>query len=369
MMKVFCLVLLLIAISGFGVPPVLAHKEAGGVKSLEKRIEQLEEAVGRKVEGQKWFERIRISGLVEVEAAYESMDDDDPATDDPDSGDIDLATVELAVDAKIASLVDGHFLIKYEEDELFIDEGFITLGGPDSLPAYMIAGRQYIPFGYFDSHFVTDPLTLTLGETNEGALVAGYRLGGELVDISAGVFNGKTREAGADDTVSNIVGRVVVTPVNGFMLGVSYTSSLAAADSLADQVQTDLDDDVGGWSAFVSATVMERINVIAEYVGAVKDFKAGELYDPGDTRARRPAAWNLELGYDVTDTWEIAVRYAGSDDGGAGAGRFLPETQHGAVVNWDMDKNTSLAMEYLHSDYQDGAGTGDAVLAQLAITF
>lgn len=36
--------------------------------------------------------------------------------------------------------------------------------------------------GYFDSSFVIDPNTLTLGETKDGAVVAGCRFGGEMID-------------------------------------------------------------------------------------------------------------------------------------------------------------------------------------------
>jgi len=358
-----------IAINGYGVAPALSHTEAGGVKSLEKRIEQLEDAVSRTVESQRWYDRIRIGGLLEIEAAYISADGKDSTALDAQSGDVDLATVELAVDAKIAPRVDGHVLIKYEDDDVFVDEGFITLSGPDSLSAYLIAGRQYIPFGYFDSHFITDPPTLSLGETNEGALVGGCRLSGGMIEISAGVFNGKSHKAGGNDILSDYVARLTVVPLEGVRLSASYTSNLAAADTFFEQVQGDPEDYVAAWSVFAAVALKNGIDLSAEYVSAAEDFDAGELYAAGDSQIRQPAAWNLELGYAVTDACEIAMRYAGSADGGAGAGEFLPETQYGAVVNWDMNKNTSLALEYLHDDFEADVRTRDAVLAQLAITF
>lgn len=171
---------------------------------------------------------------------------------------------------------------------------------------------------------------LTLGETNEGALVAGYRPGGGMVEITVGVFNGKSDKASGDDTISNYV---------------------------------------AGWSVFASATLLERFNVVAEYMSAVRAFKALEIYTTGDTQARRPAAWNLELGYAFADTWQIALRYAGSVDGDAGAGEFLPETQYGAVVNWDIFKNTRLVLEYPHGDFENDSQTSDSVVAHLAIAF
>ena len=54
------------------------------------------------MEGDRWYDRIQISGLIEVEAAYRDFQDgNDPDADDQES-DVDLATVELAVDARIA---------------------------------------------------------------------------------------------------------------------------------------------------------------------------------------------------------------------------------------------------------------------------
>jgi len=181
-------------------------QRAGGVEGMETRVKRLENAIGREVTGDQWYDRIQLSGVVEAEASYGKTDFKDPATQDTETSDVDLAVVELAVDAKIAEHVDGHVLFKWEADELFVDEGFITLVGSEDFLAYLIAGRQYVPIGYFDSHFLTDPATLLLGETNEGAVVAGYRFGGEMFDISAGVFNGRAKETGKDDKISNFVG-------------------------------------------------------------------------------------------------------------------------------------------------------------------
>jgi hypothetical protein len=351
----------------------------GGVKSLEERIRRLEDVIGLEVEKGKWYDRIQFSGLVEVEAGYSGTDYDDPATEDETSSDVDLETVELAVDAKIVDHVDGHVLVKWEDDDLFVDEGFITLSGTEEFAAYLIAGRQYIPFGNFDSHFVTDPATLVLGETNEGAAVAGYRFGGEMVDISVGAFNGRVNEVGDDDTVDSFVGAVVVSPFEGVMFGASYTSNLAGSDSLSEFV-TDRDGDgendnissiIGGWSVFVTLEFLERFKVIGEYVSALDEFEPGELYDAADGEKRQPAAWNVELGARIIEAVEAAARYGGSSDGGDPvSGEFLlPESEYGGVVNWGVFKNTKLAFEYLHSEFENDFQTADTFTVQLAVEF
>jgi hypothetical protein len=339
----------------------------GGVKSLEDRIKQLEEAMGKTRESAKWYERIQVSGLIEVEAAHHKTDYDDPNEPDEKDNDVDLATVELAFDAKVANHVDGHVLIKYEDDEIFVDEGFITLSGGQAFPAYLIAGRQYIPFGNFDSHFVTDPNTLILGETTEGAVVAGYKWGGEMVNFSVGAFNGRAKEAGDDDMIDSFVAGVTVQPLETVLLGASYTSNLASSNALSEVLvdADNLDSLVGAWSAFASVEFLDRFYLIAEYVAAVDDFQAGELYAATDTKARQPSAWNLELGIALAEGLEVAARYGGSDDGAD----FLPESQYGAVVNWECFEKTNLALEYLHDDYEDDVQEADTWTAQLAVEF
>jgi len=173
------------------------------------------------------------------------------------------------------------------------------------------------------------------------------------------------------------VGTFVVSPFENIMFGASYTSNLAAANSLSEQV-TDLDGDsasnnissfVGGYSAFMTASFLDRFKVIGEYVGAADEFKAGELYDVADTKKRQPAAWNLELGFAVSDAWEIAAKYEGSTDGDACGGEFLPESQYGAVVNWGIFENTNLAFEYLHGEFENDFQETDFFTTQLAIEF
>lgn len=349
--------------------PVLALETASEDKSLEQRIQALEKSASEKKGEPSWVDTLKISGVVEVEAGYAKTDFDDPAEDDETTGSLDLTTVELAFDAEVTSQISAHVLFKYEDDDVFIDEGYVTWTGPETCPVTLTAGRMVLPFGHFDSRFVTDPLTLELGETNQGALVMGYGFLNDKMALDVGVFNSRVEETGEDDTVSSYVGRLTVTPLEGISFGASYTSSLAAADSFNEQVQGALADDVAGYSAFVSATPMEKMTVAAEFVAAADSFEAGEIYDGADTKKRTPKAWNIELGYAFADNLDAALRYGGSSDGDAGRGEYLPETQTGAVLNWGVADKTSLSLEYLHSGYEKGYMDEDTVTAKLAVEF
>lgn len=148
-------------------------------QKLHMRIEQLEKKMGEE-DGRlpdKWSERIELSGLIEVEAGYVSIDPKEG--DSSDESDIAVATVELGVDAEITKHVLGHVLFLYEDGEdISVDEATITLSGEDVIPAYLTAGEMYVPFGNFESHMISDPLTLEIAETREAAIQVGGQSGG-----------------------------------------------------------------------------------------------------------------------------------------------------------------------------------------------
>jgi hypothetical protein len=345
--------------------PVFAEEASN--YELAERLKKVEESIKKGILPGDWGKHIILSGAIEVEGSYEKKDLAPPAKENEKSSDISLSKVELGVDADIAKYVDGHVLFLYEDGEdVTVDEGFISLSGADEFPAYLIAGKQYIPFGYFDTHFISDPTTLVLGETNEGAATIGYRFGDEILDISLGVFNGRAKKAGDDDVIDNIVAGLLLNPFDGLTLGASYISNLAGSDSFNEAVvdPDNLESLVAGWSASVTYEFLDRFKLIGEYLGALDNFKAGEIYDRADAKERKPVAWNMELGVAVTEDFGLAARYGGSDDGGD----LLAEKEYGVVLSYGLFENTSLAVEYMHGEFEN-KDEQDVFTAQLAVAF
>ena len=340
------------------VLPVLGWAE----EDVDKRIEKLEErqaelyhSLEEKKEagvGQKITENISIGGLIEVEAGFgEVMDEDE--------SDIALATVEVGLDAEINDKVSGHILLLYEDDgaDFTVDEGYITLTAPYGLS--LTAGRMYIPFGVFNSHFISDPLTLELGETQEAALLLTY--GTEAFEVSFGVFNGDVRETGDDDEIDDIVASLTVTPSEGITFGVSYISDIydTDADITGEAEGTGLVSDiVAGYSAFFSGS-FGAISVEAEYLAAADD----DLDLDGDGSGDEPSTYNLEVAYTVSEALEVAVRIAGSDDLAE-----LPEDLIGVALSYGIYESTTLAFEYQTGEF-DNDTDYSMFTAQLAIEF
>ncbi len=104
-------------------------------------------------------------------------------------------------------------------------------------------------------------------------------------------------------------------------------------------------------------------DIETEYVAALDPFAPGELsFDGG--RSLEPKAWNIEVACALGDRLEAALRCEGSDDGGD----WIPEKQYGAAVRYGIFAHTTLALEYLHGEFETG-DERDAVAAQLTVKF
>lgn len=353
----------------------IAHESpAGGEQpSLQERDQALEE---RQTEiyhslaekkaaglGRSITDRISISGLIEVEAAAEKTDFADGGSNS--ASDLVLATVQLGLATELTEQIHANIVLLHEEDgaDLEVDEAAIDL---DFAPLFGRIGRIYVPFGVYNSHFVSDPLTLELGETRETAALIGY--GHKLFSASLFVFNGDSEKIGEDDQIRDWGGSIVLTPLEGLELGGSYLSDLADNDA---ELVTDLQRRVAGWSTFLTYQ-HGPFGVVCEVVGAARSFAAGDLDENGDGSGDQPLTWNVELSW-ALGLVELAVRYEGSEEF---AGQ--PERQYGVAASWSPWEHSTLSLEYLRGEFGSGfdrdddgniLDTRDLVTAQWAVVF
>lgn len=348
-----------LAVSFLSAPAVWADE----VKDLKERVEALEEHQGeiyhtleeKKSPGhmERIAEKISFGGLVEVEIGHESAEDT--------TNGIVAATVELAIDAEINENVNAHVLLLWEEhDPIAMDEATIEVTTPYGM--VVTAGKMYIPFGVFNSHFVSDPLTLELGEANQSAALVSFEQ--DMFSVSVGAFNGHIEDGGAD-VIENYVLSATVTPMEDVSVGFSYISNIAETERDFGLLGVDtVIDKVAGFG--VSASVaFQGFSIEGEYVSAVEEFDVLDLDIDVDGNGDKPSAFNLEVAYQVNDKIEVAAKYEGNTD------MFdLPENQFGVVASYELFEHTALGVEYLHGEFAT-AGTEDRDLftTQLAVEF
>lgn len=349
--------------------PETSHRHS--VQSLADRLDTLEKSPS--VRGERILDKVKVSGFVEVEASTSRADNG--AGVKTKASDINLATAELDFDMAVNPYVNGHLALQYKEGEtnstFFLDEGIVALKAGEDSPFSMKVGKMYVPFGHFESHFITDPLTLTLGETNDTALVFGYS--NPLLEMNVGAFNGVIHEAGNSQHINSYVGSAVVTlPENAIPglsanAGVSYLSNLATSDELqtkvTDTTNHTVNDRAAGYSAFGHFEFQERYTLDLEYLGALDDFADGDLSFI-DANNRRPAAWNMEVAAFVSPKLEFALRYGGSEE----TASAYAEDMYGAALLYEVLENTSLSLEYLAQEFRDTSDSQTATM-QLAVEF
>lgn len=345
----------------------------GEIENLKRRIAALE---GREAEADQPFtletfgKYLRLHGLLELEGIWEKPEGGD------ETSDLTLATAQVQLEVEINENIGGHMVFLYEEvegedDTVEIDEALIHLTHPFDVLGGRIGiygGKMYVPFGMFNSHFVSDPLTLELGETNDTALYLDY-LWRDLVEFKTGFFNGEVDTVGDNNSIDSFVAAVEVTPAEGLSFGVSYISDLAESDGELVTDESLYRSSVAGGAAYLSASY-GIFTFEAEYLAALEDFDRDlvaanlALDEPSGLTGRRPRTWNLELALTPAEGWEVAVKAEQARD-------FMDDARrHGIVVAHGLFRNTSLALEYLHSD---GKGEGNdpvhTTTAQLAFSF
>lgn len=303
---------------------------------------------------------VDLGVLVEAEASYEKVGGENDS-------DLNVTTFEVGLEAKPMAGVRGEASLLWEEgdsDSLDVDVAFIELGGTETLPVAVSAGRLYLPFGAFNSLMVSDPLTLELGETRETAAA----LSGEWNGFTAwaGAFAGERDDA---EDIANAAAALGWSPVEGLTLGVSASSDLGEGSGYVDDLNDVLanggtTEKAVGFSAFL---LLERgaWALSAEVLGAAEDLEWADA--KGETTSVQPRAWHVDAAYAFNDAWSAAVRYEGSKEFKTGE---MPEHQGGGALFWQVNPFAVLGAEYLYGTFDD-EGTDDRLLAtlQLALEF
>ncbi len=349
----WCVMLMFVPLAG--TPAWAVHPDTSSeIENLKRRIEALEAGQGGSDDEPFTLfglgKRLSVAGLLELEASYASIEGGD------EQSDLSLATALLEISAAVNDSLAGHIVFLHEEyadHSVEVDEALMTLTCPVEFlhgQLSLTGGKLYVPFGHFESHFITDPLTLDLGETNDTALYAGWKIA-DSVAVKAGVFSGESDTAGDNDNIDSFVASIEVMPAPWLTLGTSYVSDLAESD--IELVRDDVvlgnvyTSSVPGVGVFVSLALGD-LCFDAEYLTATRRFSRtvvdAAVGDEGELTGRRPRAWNFELAYTPRERWEFAIRAEQARDFQDDLSRF------GAIASHGLMEHVIVALEYMHAD-------------------
>jgi hypothetical protein len=284
---------------------------------------------------------LELDGLVEDFAL-----DDGPGGDDfSESG----ATLQLGLEAAPLDFAKGEWVLEYDTltGKLATEEAFLSL---EAGPWELEAGKLYIPFGVYISHFAIGPI-LELGETRANAVTLGFAPQDSL-DLKLSAYRGSARDSGRDTRDWDWAASLDFWPRRGVQFGLSYQSDLADADS---RMLSDSGDRynrrVGAASGYFLWSGNET-ELSLEALGALRDFR--EL----DGDRNRPFAWNLEFTRYVNEVFEWSLRIEGSEEV-----EDEPELQLGPSFTWRLHRTSALTLEYLRGRFKPGLAENDEELS------
>lgn len=426
-MKKSILALILVGITMlWSLRPALAKSLEDEIRELKARLEQLEKRLEEQsvvVEEQKTeiaevkktkgiidtvAERIEFHGL--AEAGWKWNRYGYRARESEHLSDIQLITIEMGIEGSVFDWLSFNLLPLYEEgtddENIFMDEASVTLGGTEKIPFYLTAGKLYLPYGrlytrFPDDPFVNLPVTLEYGETRDSAALLGvskygftlegYVFNGELLASKEHHFN----DFGFDASYSISNGDY------NLEIGGSYISLLDAwnfQDSvgafLEEMGKEELDHEVGGFATYLSVEYKNAF-LTGEFMTTDRAFAPDELprWNGGGAH---PQVWNIETGYNFENAFpkpvELVFKYAGSKDCealGLFAGDFfdpsnvldeevtiIPKNRWGACLNVGIAPYTTYSLAYAYDRYSPSfqhsgryRDEGHLICSQIAVEF
>jgi hypothetical protein len=262
-----------------------ASADAAFERKVEERLAKLEQQ--NKNNGSQIADKLTITGVVEIEASIGE------GFDDKSYSDLTVATVEVSMSAELTDKVGAEVIFLYEQDETELDVDVATLSFDQIIgPVDLLIGKQYLPFGRFETALVNDTLILELAETNKTAAVFSLEQDGLIV--GAHLFDGSVdRERHVENW-----GLTFQYGQDNWAFGADYISSLAESDGLsgfAEDEGLSLIEEDGAFTVSGSLGV-DVITIVAEYLSSVSDIK----WDTGAGEVEtKPSAIQIEVDFNT----------------------------------------------------------------------
>jgi hypothetical protein len=343
---------------------------------LQKAQAAAEQASAKAEEAKASPAKPKIADYISIGGKLEALATETENFSKANTSDITLNKVEAYIDVEPADWVMGHVQFVYEDagsETVSLDEAYAKIGNTEKFPLFLQTGKWAVPFGSFETAMVTDPLTKSMAETKEKAVLVGAEVSG--FTIEGYVYNGdtqKTAESNHIDQYGLSVGYAAEIKGAKLSVGAGYINNLADSEGLTSALGTAnsraLSSYVPGYDLH-AAIEIAGFAVSASYLTASKEFQTAELAFAG--HGAQPAAWATEVAY-TASILEKDVTFSVTAQGTKEAlALSLPERRYGGAVTVAFHPNAKVGVEYLrNTDYSvaDGGTGADGHTANVKLT-
>ena len=282
---------------------------------------------------------LKFSGLVEVESQYQN----EFIKDHPQRSRVTTPNValQLGFEFTFTDWLGAELIVEADYDgNVFVvdlDEALINI---ETEQWGIKAGRQFVAFGAYFSHFISGPM-LEFGETRGNALSIDYSPVA-AIEFTTFIFDSNYGNSDFDWGISIDY----VSEYEAVRIGASFLSDLAASEQRLLQ-GIDSRQSIPAWSAY-ALLGFDDFEVTVETVQAISAFT--EL----DQQSDQPQAYNLEIAYFYTPSTQFAMRIEYSDELSD-----HPKWQSGVAATWRPIENLSISLEYLYARFQENFAFDD----------
>jgi len=403
---------------GLAAAPAVAAAASndGQMDSMKAQIAKMEAALNQNQNGLNlpsdgWFNRIKLSGEVNAQAAAANRSPVDFAQKNYVSS-LYLNNANLYVDAVVNDWTTAHIGLVYGSDApsfvripanvstnltssestansttQTLNEAYATIGCLTRSPVYFRAGLQNVQFGdYVPYQDLTKSYTQLLSETQAAAATLGFA-DGSGINATVAWFNGigKNNNNGTinEDTgapensttpqerAQNFTASLGYDNVYGesaYNIGVQYIRNMADVNYIASGLglQNGYHTSVSGLAANAGVKY-NAIDVSAKYVSALTKFSPLDMItlSNGSLQGASPSAWGVDAGYSfqtLAHNSRVGLGYQGTNQAQAVGGSTTAENGSGGIglpktrllVNYSVNvsKCTDLGFEvYNDRDY------------------
>jgi hypothetical protein len=354
--------------------------------------------------------KVKLSGLLDGDLRW-MRHRDVTVPGSPSVSDLYIREVAIGVEASLVSWGSAIAVLNSEwigdtlnrgNEQLAVDEVHFDLNN-ESFPAYLVLGKRTQPFGLFEQHLVTDPLTQDAYETKRVAVTVGHAR--ENADLSITAYRGTELMdhlfgSGLVDTTAVHRRQHDVRNVDSFIASASlspWAKHLTVFGAISDEPGADRRN-VTANAGFALSRVsgVENVNVDAEFVRALQRetyVESGRVFKENvlsvsvayefvlrDRVPQGGANYRARKSHRHAHPFEAGVRYEyfGDDSMSAVTGGWSAKSRLGVGGRVTMhDDGTVLvfsAVEYRHSEYREGSAgsidpANDEVYLRLGIDF
>ena len=318
----------------------------------------------------RWFEKIKLSGLLAGEARWKRTEGSDVSLT-ATSSDLYLRLYELGVEADLADWASATMVLNSEwigdslnqgDGTVVVDEAHLDIVIPH-LPLYLVLGKRTQPFGLFENPLLTDPLVQDAFETKVVGMSMGIRTAWST-DVSATLYKGRVlsdhlSQSRLYDATAAPAPEVSVSQVDSWILSGTSTpvkdiwSVFAAFSSEPGAGRRMTTFNLG--SNFI-VPGLKNLQLDAEYVRALHREDL-----PGTGQSFREAALSVAASYQfvlrprllkggrnylarkshrLAHPMEVSARFEAFDDGSRAA----------ALQSWSVKNRVSLGGRYTFFD-------------------